>query len=132
VGLILGLIAGFGPRWLDAILVLLFDSFSSLPMIMFALAVITVLGPGINTLILVIVLVSIPGYGRLIRAQTLTLRSADFVLAERTMGASSARIVLVHLLPNVIGPLVILLSMAQLVGLNSLNGFKSFICVFGA
>lgn len=111
VGLILGLIAGFGPRWLDAILVLLFDSFSSLPMIMFALAVITVLGPGINTLILVIVLVSIPGYGRLIRAQTLTLRSADFVLAERTMGASSARIVLVHLLPNVIGPLVILLSM---------------------
>ena len=111
VGLILGLIAGFGPRWLDAILVLLFDSFSSLPMIMFALAVITVLGPGINTLILVIVLVSIPGYGRLIRAQTLTLRSAEFVLAERTMGASSARIVLVHLLPNVIGPLVILLSM---------------------
>jgi peptide/nickel transport system permease protein len=111
IGLLLGLIAGFGPRWLDAILVLLFDSFSSLPMIMFALAVITVIGPGLQSLIIVIVLVSIPGYGRLIRAQTLTLKSADYILAERTMGASSARIILRHLLPNVVGPLVILLSM---------------------
>jgi peptide/nickel transport system permease protein len=111
IGLLLGLIAGYGPRWLDAILVLLFDSLSSLPMIMFALAVITVIGPGTKSLILVIVIVSIPGYARLIRTQTLTLKSADYILAERTMGASKARIILRHLLPNVIGPLVILLSM---------------------
>jgi len=111
IGLILGLIAGFGPRWLDAILVLLFDSFSSLPMIMFALAIITVLGPGTQTLILVIVIISIPGYARLIRAQTLSLRMADYIQAERAIGASSARIILRHLLPNVVGPLVILLSM---------------------
>lgn len=110
-GLLLGLIAGFGPRWLDAILVLIFDSLSSLPMILFALAVITVLGPGTETLILVIILVSVPGYARLIRAQTLTLKDSDFVLAERTMGASRARIILRHLLPNVVGPLVIVLSM---------------------
>ncbi len=111
IGLILGLIAGYGPRWLDAVFVLIFDSLSSLPMVMFALAVITVLGPGTATLILVIVLVSIPGYARLIRAQTLTLQSADFIQAERAMGASSARIILRHLLPNVVGPLVIILSM---------------------
>lgn len=111
IGLILGLIAGYGPRWLDGILVLVLDSLSSLPMIMFALAVITVLGPGTATLILVIVLVSIPGYARLIRAQTLTLKAADFVQAERTMGAGPTRILLRHLLPNVVGPLVIVLSM---------------------
>ena len=111
LGLLLGLIAGYGPRWVDAVLVLAFDSMSSLPMIMFALAVITVLGPGTLTLILVVVLVSIPGYGRMIRAQTLTLTGSDFVLAERAMGASGTRIVLRHLLPNVVGPLVILLSM---------------------
>ena len=110
-GLILGMIAGYGPRWLDGILVLLFDSMSSLPMIMFALAVITVVGPGTGTLILVVVLVSIPAYARLIRAQTLALSGADFIVAERAMGASSARILLRHLLPNVVGPLVILLSM---------------------
>lgn len=111
IGLLLGLVAGYGPRWLDSILVLLFDSLSSLPMIMFALAVITVIGPGTQSLILVIVIVSIPGYARLIRTQTLTLKSADYILAERTMGASDIRIILRHLLPNVIGPLVILLSM---------------------
>ena len=110
-GLLLGLVAGFGPRWLDAILVLIFDAMSSLPMIMFALAMITVLGPGTGTLILVIILVSIPGYARLIRAQTLTLKDSDFIMAERSMGASSARIMLRHLLPNVVGPLVIILSM---------------------
>ena len=111
VGLLLGLVAGYGPRWLDSVLVLVFDSMSSLPMIFFALAVITVLGPGTDTLILVIVAVSIPGYARLIRAQTLTLQGADFIQAERAMGASSPRIILRHLLPNVIGPLVIVLSM---------------------
>lgn len=110
-GLILGMIAGFGPRWLDAILVLVFDSLSSLPMIMFALAVITVVGPGTGTLILVVVLVSVPAYARLIRAQTLALVGADFIVAERAMGASGTRILLRHMLPNVVGPLVILLSM---------------------
>jgi peptide/nickel transport system permease protein len=111
IGLALGLIAGCGPRWLDGILLLIFDSLSSMPMIMFALAVITVVGPGTPTLILVIVLVSIPGYARLIRTQTLGLKTADFILAERAMGASPLRILLWHLLPNVVGPLVIILSM---------------------
>ena len=111
LGLILGLIAGYGPRWLDSILVLIFDSMSSLPMIFFALAVITVLGPGTGTLILVIVLVSVPGYARLIRTQTLALAGADFILAERAMGAGPVRIILRHLLPNAVGPLVILICM---------------------
>jgi len=111
LGLLLGLIAGYGPRPLDAVLVLLFDSVNSLPMILFALAVITVVGPGIPTLIGVIIAVSVPGYARLVRAQTLALRHADFIQAERAMGASGARIVLLHLAPNVVGPLLILLSM---------------------
>lgn len=111
IGILLGLIAGYGPRWLDAALVLIFDALNSLPMMMFALAIITVLGPGTGTLILIVVLVSIPGYARLIRAQTLSLRSADFIVAEQAIGASTPRILLMHLLPNVIGPLCIVLSM---------------------
>ncbi|MDB5660003.1 MAG: peptide transporter permease [Cypionkella sp.] len=111
IGILLGLIAGYGPRWLDAALVLIFDALNSLPMMMFALAIITVLGPGTGTLILVVVLVSIPGYARLIRAQTLSLRSADFIVAEQAIGASTPRILLMHLLPNVFGPLCIVLSM---------------------
>ncbi|WP_421696238.1 ABC transporter permease [Aestuariivirga sp.] len=110
-GILLGLIAGYGPRWLDALLILCFDSVTSLPMIMFALAVITVMGPSTGTLILVIVLVSIPGYARFIRAQTLSLVKSDFVLAEQAMNASHWRIILIHLLPNVAGQLLVVLSM---------------------
>jgi len=110
-GLVLGLIAGYGPRWLDGALVLAFDSMNALPMIFFALAVITVLGPGTGTLILVIVLTSIPSYARLTRAQTLALKNSEYILAERSLGAGPLRVGVVHLLPNVVGPLVILLSM---------------------
>ncbi|MET0596778.1 MAG: ABC transporter permease [Mesorhizobium sp.] len=111
LGLLLGLVAGYGPRWLDGMLVLLFDSLNSLPMIMFALAIITVLGAGTGTLILVIAATSFPSYARLIRAQTLALKNSDFILAERLIDASAPRILFVHLLPNVVGPLIILLSM---------------------
>lgn len=110
-GILLGLVAGYGPRWLDSILILCFDSMTSLPMIMFALAVITVLGPSTATLILVIILVSIPGYARFIRAQTLSLVRSDFIMAEQAMNASNARIILLHLLPNVAGQLLVVLSM---------------------
>ena len=111
IGLMLGLIAGYGPRWLDAMLVLSFDSLNSLPMIMFALAIITVLGAGTGTLIIVIAATSFPSYARLIRAQTLALKNSDYILAERLIDASAARIIFIHLLPNVVGPLIILLSM---------------------
>lgn len=111
VGLVLGMLAGYGPKWLDACLVFLFDSMHSLPMIMLALALITVLGPGRGTLILVIVLVSVPGYARMVRAQTLALKRSEHILAERSLGARLPRIVFIHLLPNVVGPLLILVSM---------------------
>jgi peptide/nickel transport system permease protein len=110
-GILLGLVAGYGPRWLDSLLILCFDAMTSLPMIMFALAVITVLGPSTGTLILVIILVSIPGYARFIRAQTLSLVRSDFIMAEQAMNASNARIILLHLLPNVAGQLLVVLSM---------------------
>ncbi|WP_428424382.1 ABC transporter permease [Pararhizobium sp.] len=104
----LGLIAGYGPRWLDACLILVFDSLSSLPMIMFGLAMVVLLGPGVSTVIFVIVIYSVPSYARLIRTQTLSIKARDFIKAEQAMNAGLGRILFVHLLPNVIGPLLIL------------------------
>ena len=111
VGLVLGLIAGFGPRWLDHGLVLLFDTVRSFPTVMFALALITLLGPSLETVVVVVVVTQIPIYARMVRTQTLALRSAEFIMAERVMGAGFFRILAVHILPNVIGPLLILASM---------------------
>jgi peptide/nickel transport system permease protein len=110
-GIVLGLIAGYGPRWLDNLLLLAFDSVRAFPVVMFALAVITVVGPSLQTVILVVVATSVPQYARIIRTQTLSLRHTEFILAERSLGAGAPRVLLVHILPNVIGPLVILASM---------------------
>jgi peptide/nickel transport system permease protein len=110
-GTLLGLIAGYGPRWLDNLLLLLFDSVRAFPVIMFALAVITMVGPSLQTVILVVVVTTIPQYARIIRTQTLSLRHTEFILAERSLGAGAPRVLLVHILPNVIGPLLILASM---------------------
>ncbi|MFD1984354.1 ABC transporter permease [Mesorhizobium newzealandense] len=111
VGLLLGLIAGFGPRWLDNLLLLIFDTIRSFPGIIFALAVIALLGPSLFSVILVIAITSMPIYARVVRTQTQALRNSDYIDAERSMGASTARILTVHILPNVIGPLLILVSM---------------------
>lgn len=111
IGLTLGLIAGFGPRWLDNILMLLFDSVRSFPTVMFALAVVTLFGPSLITVMVVVVVTQIPIYGRMVRSQTLALKTSEFILTERAMGAGFFRIIILHILPNVIGPLLILASM---------------------
>jgi peptide/nickel transport system permease protein len=111
VGIVLGLIAGYGPAWLDNSIMLLFDTIRSVPTIMLALAAVAVVGPSITTVIFVIAVSSIPNYGRIVRTQTLTIKSKDFVNAERLMGASLLRILSIHILPNILGPLLILASM---------------------
>jgi peptide/nickel transport system permease protein len=111
LGLILGMLAGYGPRWLDNLLMLLFDAVRAFPVIMFALAVITVVGPSLETIIFVVIVTSVPGYARITRAATLSLKNTEFILAERSLGAGTVRVMVSHLLPNLIAPLLILASM---------------------
>lgn len=110
-GILLGLIAGYGPRWLDNLMLLLFDAIKSFPTVMLALTLVTLTGPSLLSVLMVVVLVNVPGYARIIRTQTLVLKSAEHVMAARSMGAGTARILTVHILPNVIGPILILASM---------------------
>jgi peptide/nickel transport system permease protein len=110
-GLLLGMIAALGPKWLDRFLVVSFDTMRSFPTIMFALAIVALTGPSLNTVIGVIIITSIPVYARIVRTQTQALREQEFVLAERSMGASTARILRHHVLPNIAAPLFILASM---------------------
>ena len=81
-GLALGLISGYGPRWLDALLILFFDSIRAFPTVLFALAVVTILGPSLATIILIITIFNIPVYARIVRTQTLSLRTTEFILAD--------------------------------------------------
>lgn len=110
-GLLLGMIAGYGPRWLDSLLLLLFDSLRAFPTVMLALALVTLTGPSLAAVVLVVVLATLPGYARVVRAQTMSLKTTEFVLSARSLGAPPWRILAVHIMPNLIGPLVILVSM---------------------
>jgi peptide/nickel transport system permease protein len=121
IGLILGMIAGYGPKWLDNLIVLFFDTIRSFPTVMFALAVVALVGPSLNTVIFVIMVTSIPTYGRVVRTLTQSLRNSEFIDAERALGASVFRILSVHILPNVLGPIAVLAAMdiPTIVGLEA-------------
>jgi peptide/nickel transport system permease protein len=110
-GLVLGLLAGLGPRWVRAPLMLVFDTVSAFPTLLFALAVVTLFGPSITTVILLVAISYAPSYGRMVRTQAAALGNAEFLQAERSMGVGLPRLLLVHALPNVIGPLLIVASM---------------------
>jgi len=111
VGLLLGTLAGYGPRWLDSILLLLFDSVRSFPTIVMALAAVALLGPSLELVLAIVIVTTIPGYARLARTATMSLRNSEFITAERSLGASMWLILRRHLIPNVIGPLLILAAM---------------------
>ncbi len=111
VGLTLGMVAGYGPSWLDNLLLLLFDAIRSFPTVVLALAAVALLGPSLKLILVIVIVTSIPGYARLARTSTLSLKRTEFIIAEQSLGASTARILSRHIMPNVIGPLLILAAM---------------------
>ena len=111
IGLALGMIAGYGPRWLDNSLLLLFDTIRSFPTIVLALAAVSLLGPSLNLVLSIVIITSIPGYARLARTSTLALKNTEFIMAEKSLGAGAITTLIHHIMPNVIGPLLILAAM---------------------
>jgi peptide/nickel transport system permease protein len=95
LGILLGVIAAYAPS----------------PSLILALALVAVLGPGLVNIIILVTVVFVPQFGRVARAQTLTVKERPFLEAERALGASGPRIMFFHVLPNIVGPIVVLASM---------------------
>jgi len=110
-GMALGMIAGFGPRWLDNLLLIIFDAVRSFPTIILALATVALTGPSLGVVLAIVIITTIPSYARVARTATLALKNTEFILAERALGASTPRILWHHVMPNVMGPLLILAAM---------------------
>jgi peptide/nickel transport system permease protein len=107
-GLLIGMLAGYIGGWFDRFVnLLLINAFLSFPGILLAIAFAAFLGPGIGKVILALVITGWAGYARLARAQVLKARELEFVLAARSLGASHRRILLRHLLPNILQPILI-------------------------
>ena len=111
VGLILGLIAGYVGGWVDNIILVLMDTMQAFPALLLALALISLLDPSIRNVILVIAIAYTPGYARIVRAQVLSVKEGQFIEVERSFGASHLRIAFVHIVPNILAPLFIMLAM---------------------
>lgn len=108
VGLAIGSLAGYCGGWFDRVVnIVLINAFLSFPGILLAIAFAAFLGPGIGKVILALIVTGWAGYARLARAQILQAKEMEYVLAARSLGASPARILLRHLLPNILQPVMV-------------------------
>ncbi len=99
IGLLVGTASGYAGGWVDAVLMRITDIFLAFPRLILALAFVAALGPGIENAVIAIAITSWPPYARIARAETLTIRQADYISAVKLLGASPLRIVLRHVMP---------------------------------
>jgi len=107
LGTIIGLVAGFFGGATDNVLMRIMDVLLAFPALLLAIAVVTVLGPGLINAILAISIVTIPAYARVVRASVLSVREQDFVAADRALGVTPIRLLWHRILPNSLTPLVV-------------------------
>jgi peptide/nickel transport system permease protein len=121
LGTLLGLVSGYFGGWVDRILMRLVDIQLALPLMLLALMVVAALGPSLQNLVAVLALVSWVRYARIVRGQVLAVREREFVQSARAIGASSTRIILAHILPNVLTPALVVatLELARVIVLEA-------------
>jgi len=107
VGVIIGCVTGFYGGWVDTLLMRVIEIQVAFPFYVLLIAIITILGPGLLNLYVALMLVGWVGFARLIRGEVLVAKNLEYTVAARTLGCSNRRIILRHLLPNVIGPALI-------------------------
>jgi peptide/nickel transport system permease protein len=107
VGTTLGAVAGYVGGWFDNAVMRLMDVFLAFPALVLAIAIVTVLGPGLINALLAISIVTIPAYARVIRSSVLSVKEQDFIMADKALGVPPARILLRDVLPNAITPVIV-------------------------
>lgn len=112
VGVTIGVVAGYRSGWVDTVVMRVVDVMFAFPVLLLALAIVAILGPGITTTMLAIGIVYTPIFARVARASTLSVRLEPFVAVSRSMGTGDGYILTRHILPNIAGPLIVQLSLS--------------------
>jgi ABC-type dipeptide/oligopeptide/nickel transport system permease subunit len=107
VGGLLGAISGFFGSWVDNLIMRLMDVLMAFPSLLLAIAIVSVLGPGLINALLAISIVSVPVYARVVRSSVLQVKGLDYVDASRALGASNLRLLFTRILPNALTPLIV-------------------------
>lgn len=106
-GIVIGLLSGFAPRWLDTIIMRVMDIILAFPSLLLALVLVAILGPSLTNAMIAIAIVLQPHYVRLTRASVMSERTKDYVTAARVTGASTARLMFATVLPNCLSPIIV-------------------------
>lgn len=112
LGTLLGLMAGYGGRVLDAVISRVFDILLAFPSILLAIAIVSILGPSLQNALIAIAIINVPTFGRLVRSKVLSIKQEEYVLAAKAVGMSHRRIVLRHILPNSMVPVIVQATLA--------------------
>ena len=107
VGTLLGLLAGYGRRFTDEVIMRMMDVLYAFPAVLLAIAILAALGKGVGNAMIAIGIVYIPIFARITRGEVLTIRNEEFITAARSMGATDARIITRHILPNILSPIIV-------------------------
>jgi peptide/nickel transport system permease protein len=111
IGMVMGVLASYYGGWVDIIIMRIMDTLMSFPMLLLALMIATLLGSGITNVIIALTVASIPGYARVMYALVLTAKESDYIQASRSLGSSNFRIMLRHIFPNCISPIIVMITM---------------------
>ncbi|MEW6614620.1 MAG: nickel transporter permease [Thermodesulfobacteriota bacterium] len=107
VGLFIGSLAGYNGGWIDELFMRIVDILLAFPGILLAIALTAVLGPSLNNVILALSVTGWVGYARIVRGQILTIKEQEYIVAARALGAKPPRIIMHHILPNILSPLIV-------------------------
>ena len=107
LGALVGAAAGFAGGWVDSIVMRLMDIMLAFPALLLALAIVTILGPGLMNMLYAIGIVSIPAYARIVRASVLAVKEQDYVLAARAIGVPPVRMLFRNVMPNALTPIIV-------------------------
>lgn len=107
IGVLLGLVAGYAGGAIDSIIMRIMDGLLAFPALVLALAITAMLGPSLNNVMLAIGITGIPSFARLVRGQVLTTKQLEYVQAAQSVGASDWRLMLRHILPNIVAPIIV-------------------------
>jgi ABC-type dipeptide/oligopeptide/nickel transport system permease subunit len=107
IGTVLGALAGYFGGWIDNLIMRTMDVLLAFPSLLLAIAIVTVLGPGLQNALLAIGIVSIPAYARVVRASVLSVREMEYVSATRALGGDTMQILFRRILPNALTPLIV-------------------------
>ena len=107
IGTLLGLVAGYFGRWVDMVISRIFDILLAFPSILLAIAIVAILGASLQNALIAIAIVNVPIFGRLVRSKVMSLREEEFIMAAKAQGMKNGRIIIHHILPNSLAPIIV-------------------------